>query len=222
MRNAFQSAEGGVHSTATGAAEEIAMGNVGVVFKMPLKLIVVMGFPHSGKTTCLGGRSGSSPLQGLCNILSGGTDVAVGSNPQCREAVCTINGKSIRVYFGLDGDDESVVYENIENIGQAQIPYDVAIITLQRKPANVNLTVGTVWQKWIDRSIQNYNKKNSPKLFPGHERYYVHTVIPQFCFVANGYVGTIGTRVVRLPNLKLDNLTKCTQDHIVSLLSIIV
>lgn len=187
-----------------------------------LKLIVVMGFPNSGKTTCLGGRSGTSPFQGLCNMLSGGTDVAVGSNPQCREAACTINGKSIRIYFGLDGDDESVVYKNIENIGRSANPYDVAIITLQRRPVDANLTVGTVWQKWIDRSIQNYNKKNSPKLFPDHERYYVNTVIPQFCFAANGYVGKIGTQVVNLPNLKMDDLTKCTQGHIVSLLSLIV
>ena len=189
---------------------------------MLLKLIVLMGFPNSGKTTCLGGRSGSSPLQGLCNILSGGTDVAVGTNRQCREAVCTINGKAVRMYFGLDGDNESVIYKTIENIGQAQVPYDVALITLQRRPVDANLVVGTVWQKWIDRSIQNYNTNNPTRQFPDHERYYVHTVIPQFCFAANGYVGKIGTQVVKLPNLKLDDLTKCTQGHIVSLLSLIV
>ena len=200
----------------------VVSNNVNAVNQLPLRLIVVMGFPNSGKTTCLGGRDGSSPLQGLCNIISGGTAVAVGSNPRCREAVRTINGKTIRVYFGLDGDDESVVYENIENIGQAKIPYDVAIITLQRKPVDVNLTVGTVWQKWIDRSIRNYNAVNSSKPFPDHERYYVHTVIPQFCFAANGYVGKIGTQVINLPNLKLDDLTKCTQDHIVQMLSLIV
>ena len=204
------------------AFENVAAGNVGTNFQLPLKLIVVMGFPNSGKTTCLGGRSGSSPLQGLCNILSGGTDVPVGVNRQCREAVCTINGKAVHMYFGLDGDNESVIYENIENIGQAQVPYDVAIITLQRRPVDANLVVGTVWQKWIDRSIQNYNTNNPTRQFPDHERYYVHTVIPQFCFAANGYVGKIGTQVVKLPNLKLDDLTKCTQGHIVSLLSLIV
>ena len=198
------------------------MQNGKVSESMLLKLIVLMGFPNSGKTTCLGGRSGSSPLQGLCNILSGGTDVAVGTNRQCREAVCTINGKAVRMYFGLDGDNESVIYKNIENIGQAQVPYDVAIITLQRRPVDANLVVGTVWQKWIDRSIQNYNTNNPTRQFPDHERYYVHTVIPQFCFAANGYVGKIGTQVVKLLNLKLDDLTKCTQGHIVSLLSLIV
>ena len=200
----------------------ITDGNVGACFQQPLKLVIVMGFPSSGKTTCLGGRSGSSPLQGLCNILSGGTDVMVGLNPQCREAVCTINGKSVRIYFGLDGDDESVVYENIKNIGKAVIPYDVAIITLQRRPVDANLTVGTVWQKWIDRSIQNYNANNPSSPFPDHERYYVHTIIPQLCLVGNGCVGKIGTQVVKLPSLKLDNLTRCTQDHIVSFLSLIV
>jgi len=198
------------------------MQNGNVSELVPLKLVVVMGFPNSGKTTCLGGRSAPSPLQGLCNSLSGGTDIAVGTNSQCREAVCTINGKSIRVYFGLEGDDESVVYENVENIGQAQIPYDLAIITLQRRPVDANLVAGTVWQKWIDRSIQNYNTNNPTRQFPDHERYYVHTVIPQFCLAANGYVGKIGTQVVKLPNLKLDDLTKCTQGHIVSLLSLIV
>jgi len=82
-----------------------------------LNLIVVMGFQNSGKTTCLKGRSDSSSLLGLCNILSGGTDMAVGANQHCRAASCTVNGKSVHVYFGLDGDDERAVYENIENIG---------------------------------------------------------------------------------------------------------
>lgn len=188
----------------------------------PLKLIVLMGFPDSGKTTCLGGRGGSSPFRGLCNILSGGMDVAVASNPQCRESVCTINGKSIHVYFGLDGDDEGRVYENIKNIGQSSNPYDVAIITLQRRPVDATLTTGTVWQKWVDHSIQNYNAKNLLKPFPDHERYYVHTVIPQLCTKAYGYVGKIGTQVVQLPNQKLDNLTSCAQDHLLALLRMIV
>jgi hypothetical protein len=199
-----------------------ASANNNVSWHHMLKLIVVMGFPSSGKTTCLKGRTVSPLLQGLCNILSGGTDVPVGTKENCREALCMVNGKTVNVYFGADGDSEDIVYENIENIGKSPLPYDVAIITLQRRPVDANLTVGTVWQKWIDRSIQNYNTNNPTRQFPDHERYYVPTGIPQFCFAANGYVGKIGTQVVNLPNLKMDDLTKCTQGHIVSLLSLIV
>ena len=187
-----------------------------------LKLIILMDFPDSGKTTCLGGRADPPVLQGLCSILSGGKDVPVNNKEHCREAECKINGKKVNVYFGLDGDSEEYVYENIYNIGQSGKPYDVAIITLQRRPVDANLAVGTVWQKWIDRSMQNYNAKHLSRVFPDHERYYVHTVIPQFCLAANAYIGKIGAQVVKLPNLKLDDLTRCTQDRIVTLLSLIV
>ena len=182
----------------------------------PLKLIVVMGFQDSGKTTCLGGRTDPPPLRGLCSILSGGTDTAVTGDDCCREATCAINGKAVDVYFGLDGDSKGIIHKHISNIGNRTIPrpYDVAIITLQRKSVNRYLSVGTAWQKWIDESIQKYLKDNSPRIFPSHERYYVHTVIPQICTFANGYVGQIGTQMVKPPQRKWDLLTICLQAHI--------
>ena len=126
-----------------------------------LKLIVVMGFQDSGKTTCLKGRSTPLPqLNGLCKRLSGGTDAPIGGNEHCREAICSINGKTVSVYFGLDGDSEDIVYQNIENIGnKSPNPYDVAIITLQRRAVDASLSVGTVWQKWIDKSIHKYLRR---------------------------------------------------------------
>ncbi len=187
-----------------------------------LKLIVVMGFPHSGKTTSLGGRFDPPPqLIGLSQQLSGGADVPVGGNEHCREATCQINGKMVDVYFGLDGDSEEIIYQNIKNIGdKSPKPYDVAIITLQRRTVDTSLSVGTVWQKWIDRSIQKYTNENSP--FPDHERYYVHTIIPQICTAANKYGGQIGTTVISPPNKTWDSLTTSLQDHIIDLLLKIV
>ena len=197
-------------------------GRDNVVWRQPLKLIVLMGFPDSGKTTCLNGRADQPSLQGLCSILSGETDVPANTNERCREAFCTINGKKVNVYFGLDGDSEGFVYENITNIGQSSTPYDVAIITLQRRLVDANLAAGTVWQKWIDRSIRNYTSENPAKPFPDHERYYVHALVPQIYTAVNDYVGKIGTHVVNPPYQKWDDLTKCTQNHLLSLLALIV
>ena len=191
--------------------------------QQPLKLIVVMGFQDSGKTTCLDGRTTPLPLfAGLCRRLTGGLGVAIGGNEHCREAVCTINGKTVHMYFGSEGDSESIVYENIKNIGDGSSkPYDVVIITLQRKSVNQYMSVGTLWQKWIDKSIQDY-LTNTSRMFPSHERYYVHTVIPQVCTSANSHVGQIGTQIVKPPQRKCDLLTTCLQDHILDLLSKIV
>ncbi len=199
-----------------------ASANNNVSWHHMLKLIVVMGFPSSGKTTCLKGRTVSPLLQGLCNILSGGTDVPVGTKENCREALCMVNGKTVNVYFGADGDSEDIVYENIENIGKSPLPYDVAIITLQRSPVDANLSVGTKWQKWIDDSIRDYSAANLSRPFPNHERYYMHTVIPQICMAANSYSGQIGTVVMKPPFQEWDDLTKCTQDHLLELLSLII
>ena len=93
---------------------------------------------------------------------------------------------------GLDGDDEGYVYDNIKRIVQKE--YDVAIIPLSRSVLHYpTQTIRYVWEKWIDRSIYNLANAKQPTVFPNHERYYVHTMIPQLS--ANpDYTGQIYTQ----------------------------
>lgn len=151
-----------------------------------LKLIIVLGFPNSGKTTL---------INSLYKGLTGKTDWIVkadGSHEKWRDEICTINSKSVNVYFGLDGDDEGCVYGNIKRIALKK--YNVAIIPLSRSVLYYpTQTIHYVWEKWIDRCIYNLANAKQPTVFPDHERYYVTTLIPQLCISPN-FTGKIGTQ----------------------------
>ena len=151
-----------------------------------LKLIIVLGFPNSGKTTL---------INSLYKDLTRKTDWILkgdNSHEKWHDEICTINSKSVNVYFGLDGDDEGCMYDNIKRIAQKK--YDVAIIPLSRSVLHYpTQTIRYVWEKWIDRSIYNLTSAKQPTAFPDHERYYVHTLIPQLS--ANpDYTGQIYTQ----------------------------
>ena len=164
----------------------IAMDERMTVREGLLKLIIVLGFPNSGKTKL---------INSLYKDLTGKTDWILkgdNSHEKWRDEICTINSKSANVYFGLDGDDEECVYGNIKRIVLKK--YDVAIIPLSRSVLYYpTRTIHYMWEKWIDKSIYNLVSAKSPIVFPDHERYYVHTLIPQVCLDPD-YTGRIGTQ----------------------------
>ena len=174
-----------------------------------LKLIIVMGFPNSGKTTL---------INALYQDFTGRTDWIVnddGRYEKWRDAIYTINSKHVNIYFGLDGDDEDCVYGNIERIARKK--YDIAIIPLSRSTLHYpTQAIRYVWEKWIDRSISNLTGTLQKMAFPDHERYYVHTLIPQLCVTPN-YTGQISTKYEAMAR-SLD----LTKYHIKKLLEAIV
>jgi hypothetical protein len=125
------------------------------------KLIVVIGFQNSGKSTL---------MSNLYTRLSGKT-----CDPDTRfETVTCPLGKNpcANVYLGFDGDDYACVSENLERIQKGQ--YDVGEITLRRASYYPGYT-GKGWQKWIDKWIID---NGYPSPFDNYERYYVHTLVP--------------------------------------------
>ena len=175
-----------------------------------LKLIIVLGFPNSGKTTL---------INRLYADLTHRSDWDIDSPQRWRSATCTIKKKQIDIYFGLDGDDEECVAKNVDRIANKR--YDIAIIPLSRSVMNYGTqAIPYVWQKWIDRSIYNFSMAKPSKVFPDHERYYVHTLIPQLCMIPK-YSGQICTQFGSLSKM-CDKLSDVTGNHIKQLLQIIV
>lgn len=178
-----------------------------------LKLIIVLGFPNSGKTTL---------INSLYQDLTGKTDWIVrddGSHEKWRDAICTINSKNVNLYFGLDGDDTRCVYGNIKRIAQKE--YDAAIIPLSRSILHYpTQAIRYMWEKWIDRCIHNLVNAKQPAVFPDHERYYVHTLIPQVCSNPD-FTGRIGTQLT-LKHPLCNPMSDIVKAQIINLITTIV
>lgn len=175
-----------------------------------LKMIVILGFPNSGKSTL---------IQNLFKKMSGQTNWPSKGQPQWQRTPYSINAKTIDVYFGSDGDDYSCVSDNIRRIANGS--YDVAIIAQTRSVVtNPGQSTHYVWGKWIDRSICALSHGTPSIVFPDHERFYVHSAIPQFSS-APDYTGQI--QVPSNPNdPRWTLLSSCTENYVDQLLHLIV
>ena len=168
------------------------------------KLIVVVGFSSSGKSTL---------MSNLYTHLSSGKVCA--QNTKHEIVMCPLGqNPNANVYLGFDGDDRSCIDDNLDRIRNGQ--YDVAIITLSRASYTVTNT-GKGWQKWIDDWLR---RNQYPVPFDDYERYYVHTEVPML-YTAHVPLGQIATQPPpgdpRVPVLE-----KLIGDHIVDLLNLIV
>ena len=174
-----------------------------------LKLIIVIGFQNSGKTML---------IDDLCAHYAGMAYKCLDSEGRCREAECKVNGHLAKMYFGLDGDGYNYVFENMKYVAVGN--YDYAIIPLSRSILQyTSLSVSYIWQKWIDYSVSNLATSTPSIVFPEHERYYVHTAIPQLC-VSSDCTGRICTdRRLHYPYCaELSNLTR---DYTINLINTI-
>ena len=168
------------------------------------KLIVLVGFGNSGKSTL---------MSNLYTRLSSGKGCA--QNTKHEIVMCPLGqNPNANVYLGFDGDDRSCIDDNLDRIRNGQ--YDVAIITLSRASYTVTNT-GKGWQKWIDDWLYG---NQYPVPFDDYERYYVHTEVPMIHAVQMPF-GMIATQVSPVGPL-VTALEKLTEDHIVDLLNLIV
>ena len=168
------------------------------------KLIVLVGFGNSGKSTL---------MSNLYTRLSSGKGCA--QNTKHEIVMCPLGqNPNANVYLGFDGDDRSCIDDNLDRIRNGQ--YDVAIITLSR--ASYTLTnTGKGWQKWIDDWL---HKNQYPVPFDDYERYYVHTEVPMV-YTAQTPLGLIATQTSPVVPL-VTALEKLTEGHMVDLLNLIV
>lgn len=129
--------------------------------KRQFRLIVLVGFPDSGKTTV---------LQNLYQHLSGSR------SPSLKRSEMVTTGlpwnASARILIGFDGDDYDSVAENFEEIKNKKP--DCAVIALSRAPYVAGST-RYVWQKWIDGWI---SRNRVPTPFDNYERFYIHSLLP--------------------------------------------
>lgn len=174
-----------------------------------LKLIIVIGFPNSGKTTL---------IESLCTYYAGTSYKCLDTKGKCREATCMVKGHPAKIYFGLDGDGYNYVFENMKYAAVGN--YDYAILPLSRSVLQyATFSVSYIWQKWIDYSISDLARLTPSVVFPAHERYYVHTAIPQLCVLPD-YTGQICTdpKLHYAHSMALSNLTR---DYVINLINII-
>lgn len=169
------------------------------------KLIVLMGFPNSGKSTV---------MANLYARLSGKTCSAT---TKFKTVTCPLGkNPNANVYLGFDGDDYACVSENLDRIRSGN--YDVAVITLSRACYYPRCT-GKGWQKWIDEWIIN---NGYPPPFDNYERYYVHTLMPMIYSPASPHgCNPLAPKPSSVPSF-VPVLEKQTEDHIVDLLNFIM
>lgn len=193
-----------------------------------LKVIVVVGYRDTGKTTMI-----QRLFKRLCFRSVGhgavtkvnGEDVVSSYWGDCH---CG-NGKVSMGFFGENGDDEDCVYANLYEVAKANYAkesgcFDFVVIPLRRVDQGGQCRS---WIHWVASAVERIRTGRDaqgrpsvtpiPNAFLDAEFHYVHTAWPQYFPDVNPVVGEVASpSVSTIPTV--DELSSFVENQVLSLL----
>lgn len=184
-----------------------------------LKLIVVMGYANTGKSTVI-----RRVFSRLCCQFGG-----YGRKQESYWGHVNIgHGKTALLYCGEDGDDWSCVVHNLYDIAKrnqgGEVPYDYAIIGLRRVDFGWQ---SRSWMRWIGAAVNSIRMGASingvkqlpiPNAFDNVDVYYVHTAWPEQFPVGRSVQDTMTATPKSLTVPPVDELSRWCEDQVIGLL----
>ena len=187
-----------------------------------LKLIVVMGYANTGKSTVI-----RRVFSRLCCQFGG-----FGWKQESYWGHVNIgHGKTSLLYCGEDGDDWNCVVHNLYDIAQRNYggdcsgaPYDYAIIGLRRVDFGWQ---SRSWMRWIGAAINSIRtgvwmnggyQSPIPNAFNNLDVYYIHTAWPEQFPAGRSVQDTITAMPKALTIPTVDELSRWCEDQVVDLL----
>lgn len=184
-----------------------------------LKLIVVMGYANTGKSTVI-----KRVFSRLCCQFGG-----FGWKQEAYWGRINIgHGRSALLYCGEDGDDYNCVVNNLYDIAKrnadAESPFDYAIIGLRRVDFGGQ---SRSWMSWIGAAVERIRtgawingaqQQPIPNAFDNLDVYYVHTAWPEQFPLGKSVQDTATTKPQSLTIPTVDELSRWCEDQVIDLL----
>lgn len=184
-----------------------------------LKLIVVMGYANTGKSTVI-----RRVFSRLCCQFGG-----FGWKQESYWGHINIgHGKTLLLYCGEDGDDWNSVVHNLYDIAKrnqcGEAPYEYAIIGLRRVDFGWQ---SRSWMRWIGAAV-NWIRKGVcldgvrqppiPNAFDNMDVYYVHTAWPEHFSLGKSVQESVTVTPKSLTIPTGDELSRWCEDQVIGLL----
>lgn len=185
-----------------------------------LKLIVVMGYANTGKSTVI-----RRVFSRLCCRFGG-----FGWKQESYWGHINIgHGKTLLLYCGEDGDDWNSVVHNLYDIAKRNYvedkdAYEYAIIGLRRVDYG---SQSRVWLKWIGDAVDAIRtgalingtcQSAIPNAFDNMDIYYVHTAWPEYFPMGKSVQETVTAKPKSLTVPTVDELSHWCEDQVIGLL----
>ena len=185
-----------------------------------LKLIVVMGYANTGKSTVI-----RRVFARLCCQFGG-----YGWEQESYWGyVNSGHGKTSLLYCGEDGDDWNSVVHNLYDIAKRNYvkdkdTYEYAIIGLRRVDYGAQ---SRVWMQWIGNAIgairngvwiDGVQQNAISNAFNDIDVYYVHTAWPEYFPMGKSVQETVTAEPKSLTIPTVDELSRWCEDQVVGLL----
>ena len=185
-----------------------------------LKLIVVMGYANTGKSTVI-----RRVFSRLCCQFGG-----FGWKPESYWGSVNIgHGRTSLLYCGEDGDDWNSVVNNLYDIAKKNYvddkgAYNYAIIGLRRVDYG---SQSRVWKQWIGNAVDSIRngawingalQPAIPNAFNNLDVYYIHTAWPEQFPVGKSVQDMVTAMPKSLTIPTVDELSRWCEDQVVGLL----